>query len=197
MSVPKFNNRPSDHVRYSFNSPSSGVKTSQDYFVSRAPAIVGAVFAQMPEGLRVLITRRSDKMRDEPGKICMPCGYLDWDESGYEGMEREVYEETSLNLRDYQKFLKFDNNRQPFLVKTDPKDNRQNITLIYVSLYDFSFNYFEFPRDIELFTCKEVSMVKWLKMREYYDQLTDIQWAFGHDLTINNANDFLYEKVKL
>ena len=179
--TPKFNNTPNQHL-----------------FISRAPAIVGVIFALRPGGIKVLITKRSATMMDEPNKYCVPCGYLDWDETGYEGMTREVFEETSLYLPDYEKFKKFDNNKQPFWVKTDPKDNRQNVSLLYLTYFDFSaFDVLHFPYFVEQYTCKETSWVKWMPVREFFEVHETMEWAFGHDRTIKNALDHLHEKVKI
>jgi 8-oxo-dGTP pyrophosphatase MutT (NUDIX family) len=197
MIEPKFKNKPSDHIRYSFTSPSTGVKIDHEYFVSRAPAVVGVIFALRPGGIEVLITKRSNKMRDEAGKFCVPCGYLDWDETGYEGMTREVYEETSLYLPDYEKYKKFDNNKQPFWVKTDPKDNRQNVSLLYLTYFDFSsFDVLKFPYFVEKFSCKETELNKWMFVKEFFDVRHTMEWAFEHDRTIEYALNFLTDKVK-
>ncbi len=188
--TPKFNNRPADHVIYQFISPSSGVKIHQDFFVGRATAVVGVVFALDAEGyIHVLITRRSDKMRDEPGKYGVPCGYADWDETLYEAVVREIYEETSLYLPDYEDFLDFDNGKRAFEIKDDPKaDKRQNISHIYGMFYNFSKNMDKFPLSIENFTCRETAMVKWIRLADFYGQYKqEYQWAFNHDETINSA----------
>ena len=184
---PKFKNRPNDHITYSFDSQSTGVKIKQDYWISRSNAVDGIVFALLPYGIHILITKRSDKMRDEAGKYCVPCGYLDFDETLYEAMIREVYEETSLYLPDYEKFLKFDNNKQPFLIRDDPKLNRQNVSLIYLSIYDFTSDVDDFPRYVENFSCREVSFVKWMSVLDDFNKLHSICWAFNHDEIIKQA----------
>jgi 8-oxo-dGTP pyrophosphatase MutT (NUDIX family) len=46
----------------------------------------------------VLSTKRSSNMIDEPYKMCVPCGYLDWDESGPEAALRELQEETKIDI---------------------------------------------------------------------------------------------------
>lgn len=196
--VPKFKNRPNDHIRYGFSSPSTGVKINQDYFISRAAAVVGVIFALRSGGLQVLITQRSPKMMDEPNKFCVPCGYLDWNETGYEAMMREVYEETSFYIKDFSKYLKFNNDEQPFKVRTDPKINRQNVALLYVSYFDFSgFDLLKFSYFVEDYKNKETTMVKWMYVKDIFEDSSDIEWAFNHDITIKKALDFLHEKVKI
>jgi 8-oxo-dGTP pyrophosphatase MutT (NUDIX family) len=192
---PKFKNKPNDHLIYGFDSQSTGLKIKQDYWISRSVAIDGIVFALLPSGVYVLIIKRSDKMRDEVGKYCIPCGYLDWDETGYEAMIREVYEETSLYLPDYEKFLIFDNDKNPFIIRDDPKLNRQNVSLIYLSVYDFTSesNVDKFPLEVENFTCREVSFVKWLPLSDF-DKLHSMYWAFNHDEMIRKALEYYYNK---
>ena len=66
---------------------------------------------------------------DQPGKWCVPCGYMDCDESGIEAVIREVFEETSFYIPDLKHRLKSDNKGQPFFINTDPSENRQNIAI--------------------------------------------------------------------
>jgi hypothetical protein len=106
-------------------------------------------------------------------------------------MMREIWEETSLDLRDYEKLLIFNNNKQPFFVKDDPKaDKRQNVSLLYISAYDFQGKMDLFPADIESFTCKETEWVKWMKLVDFYGTSMNYEWAFNHDETIKSAIQF-------
>jgi ADP-ribose pyrophosphatase YjhB (NUDIX family) len=178
---------------YGFDSQSAGTKIRQDYFISRSVAVVGVVFAVTTQGIHVLITKRSHKMRDEAGKCSVPCGYLDWDESGYEAMTREVYEETSFYLPDFQKQLIYDNNKQPFELRDNPKaDKRQNVSLLYLTVFDFTNDMDIFPLDVEGYSCKETEWVSWGKLStvlvpQEFKNKYKIDWAFHHDETINSA----------
>jgi 8-oxo-dGTP pyrophosphatase MutT (NUDIX family) len=191
MELPKkFGNRPNGRIRlkYNFND-----NIELDYFISRATALVGVVFAITGDGIiNILISKRSEKMRDEPGKVGIPCGYLDFDETCFEGMMREIYEETSLYLPDYNKYLLFNNNEQAFKIKDKPKeDKRQNVSHIYLSVYDFSGeNADKFPADVAKFTCKETAWVKWISMTEFFSTYMNYEWAFQHDETIKLALEF-------
>lgn len=187
MEVPKFNNRPNDHVVYQFYSEATGLKIQQDFWICRATAVDGVVFLITSDGMYVLITKRSDTMRDEPGKFCVPCGYLDFGETRYDAMVREVYEETSLYLPDYNRFIIFDNDKQPFLTKDEPTNKRQNISNIYLTVLDFHGKMTQFPLDIINFTCNETSMVKLVKLMDFYNTCNDYEWAFSHDEAIKSA----------
>jgi 8-oxo-dGTP pyrophosphatase MutT (NUDIX family) len=193
MEAPKFKNRPNQHIRYHYND-GCGCTINQDFFIGRSTAVVGAVFAVNVNGIFVLITKRSKKMRDEPNKFGMPCGYLDWNETRYEAMIREVYEETSLYLPDYKKYLLFNNNEKSIISKDNPEeDKRQNITEIYLTVLDFTENEYELPTDIENFRCKETELVRWMNVScvgKGHEQ-----WAFHHDETIKKILAYYNDNV--
>lgn len=192
MSAPTFKNRPNQHLKY-YYTDGRGLTIKQDFFIGRSTAIVGIVFAVTMGGIYILITKRSKKMYDEPGKYCMPCGYLDWDETRHEAMIREVYEETSLYLPDYDNYLVYNNNNEPIIIKDNPVSNkRQNVSHIYLTVLDFTEAMLEFPSAIEAFTCKETAWVKWMKYETFLATQQDYEWAFNHDETIKNAIKFYY-----
>ena len=134
METPKFNNKPNAHVRYNYND-GSGVKIDQDFWISRSTAIVGVVLASTRDGLQILITKRSKKMRDEANKVGVTCGYLDWGETRYEAMIREVYEETSLYLPEYEKMLIYNNNQEAIIIKDNPNTDKRQMFHIYFFQY--------------------------------------------------------------
>lgn len=188
MNTPKFNNTPNERIQFRYQSNYG--TTALDYWISRAVAVVGVVFAVTSKnGMHVLVTKRSMKMRDEAGKYGVPCGYLDWDESGHEGMMREVYEETSLYLPDYQKYLVRNDNNMPFTVHDNPKkDNRQNVSLIYYTMLDFFNDEDAFPLSVEKYTDKETELVKWMPLMDFYNKYdNEYEWAFRHNETIKEA----------
>lgn len=190
MEAPKFNNKPNKHVKFYYYD-GTGTLVNQDLFIGRSTAVVGIVFAVKMSGIYVLITQRSKKMRDEPGKYGMPCGYLDWNETRHEAMIREVYEETSLYLPYYDGYLFYNNNGKSIISKDNPaQDKRQNITEIYLTVLDFTEAPDEFPVEIENFTCKETAMVKWMSITDFHKTKNNYLWAFHHDETILNALTF-------
>lgn len=189
MELPKkFNNRQNDHVSYSFTSPSTGTKEKHFFFNSRSTAVVAMIFAITEEGTKVLITKRSESMMDSPGQFSLPCGYLDWDETRYEAMMREVYEETSFYMPDFEKFLAYDNDKQPIYIKDKPSEHRQNISNIYLLIYDFINNPLALPY-VDAFTCKEVDLVQWADIHLFLEDHMKHDWAFGHDKTILDGWD--------
>lgn len=190
---PIFKNKPNPHVVYNIQENDKTV-VNHNYWISRAPAVVGIIFAFGVEGgPRVLVIKRSENMPDEPNKYGAPSGYLDWDENAFDGMTREVYEETSLYLPDYNPFLIFNNYEQPFYVHSDPTtDPMQNVSLTYVMAYDFKGHQDFFPSDIEEFTDFETSKVEWLKLQDFYN--SNYEWAFNHDKRIEMALRY-YKKI--
>src|ERR1035437_8405705 len=178
MDTPKFHNRANPQI-----------------WISRAPALVGVIFMLHTDGVHVLIIKRSNIM-DEPNKYAAPSGYLDWDETGYEGIIRELYEETSFYLREYEKFCVFDNNKEPFFTQTNPKaDKKQNVSIYYISVYDFTENVDKFPFDIEKFKCNETAEIKIMPVKTFFNSQLD--WAFHHDERIKQALEFLNKNYKL
>jgi ADP-ribose pyrophosphatase YjhB (NUDIX family) len=187
MIEPKFKNRPNDRVMYEFESEATGVKIKQEYWVSRSVAVDAFIFGVKDGVLHILTIKRSQYMMDEPNKYAVPSGYHDWNESGYDAMVREVYEETGLYIYDVGKYHIFSNTKQPFNVITDPESNkRQNVCLYYIGVFDFP--HFKFP-DIESFVSKETALVKWMTMDEFLKQ--NYEWAFNHDKRIKEALVFL------
>ena len=186
MSKPEFKNKPNQHIKLYYSNDVRGTEVKQEYWISRAAAVCGIIFAFGVEGgSRVLVIKRSKNMPDEPNKFGAPSGYLDWDESGYDGMVRETYEETSMYLPDYDPFILFNNNREPFWVNTNPMAFNQNISLFYVQVYDFSSNPDFFPIDIQEYTDGETAQVEWLNLQDFYNNKRE--WAFNHDERIAMA----------
>jgi len=190
---PIFTNRPNRHIVHIVEEDNNRL-VNHEYWISRAPAVVGIIFAFGVEGgPRVLVIKRSENMPDEPNKYGAPSGYLDWDETAFDGMIREVYEETSMYLPDYNPFLKFNNYEQPFYVHTDPTtDTKQNVSLTYVMVYDFKSHQEFFPEDIKEFTDFETAKVEWLKLQDFYN--SEYEWAFNHDKRIEMALRY-YNKI--
>ena len=196
INKPKFNNTPNDHFRMSHITSQGNV--GLDYWISRAPAVVGVIFGVGLEGgTRVLIIKRSATMPDEPNKFALPSGYLDWDETGFDGIVREVYEETSIYIPDYDPFLISNNKKQPFYVHTDPTtDKNQNVSLTYIFGYDFSNDPEFFPNDKTIlnFTNDETAKVEWLSINDFYNN-DNREWGFHHDERIRIAHEYFIKNI--
>lgn len=134
-------------------------------WLSRSVAVVGAVILLCKGKYYVLITRRSENMPDEPNRWCLPCGYLDWDETTYEATIREIYEESHLNLNLAYKMHAYPN----LHIDSSCKNEKQNVSIISAFLIESD----EFP-DVEV--TEETNDVAWCDYTSVYDR----NLAFRH-----------------
>ena len=103
------------------NNPIEG--TEFEAWHSRSMAVTVVVTNE--DHTRFLFEVRGPGCPDEVGKLCMPCGYVAWDEWTKESAVREVYEETGVRLDPDTLRL--------FSINDSPEENRQNITLRYIA----------------------------------------------------------------
>lgn len=165
------------------NTPNTSyIIDNKEVWVSRSAAVVAIVIAIHKGKKYVLAEKRSETMPDAPGKWVVPGGYIDYDESGWNCLRRELYEETSFFLDTYEKNILFDNDKQPFFVKTEPDENRQNIALNYCVVIKF---FKDIPRYVEDFKDSEISKIRWLKLSEIDN--SEYEWAFNHKERIKMA----------
>ena len=118
----------------------------------------------------VLANKRGPKTPDPEfrGCWCMPCGYLDYNETIKEAAVREVFEETGvkLNPEDLELF---------YINDIPEEDKRQNVTFRY------RYTIRKYIENIKLTSKnsedKEVSDIKWIPINE----INNYKWAFNHD----------------
>ncbi len=149
---------------------------------SRSVAVVGVVFAKFKGDIYVLMEKRSNRM-DQPGKWCLPCGYLDWDENGWQAVTREIYEETSMFLPNYDENLVNMNRKKPFFVNTEVTENRQNVALSYGMVFDFKT---ALPQEVFHYVNLEIDTAGWIKLNE----INGLNVAFEHDKRICQAEKY-------
>jgi len=153
----------------------------REVWESRSTAVVAVILAYANNKIYVLGEKRSNIMPDAPNLWVVPCGYIDWDENGWNALRREVYEETSFFIDTYKDYIVYDNNKEPFFVNTEVTENRQNIALTYCVLFDFEKR--SLPKDVELHTDKEIAAIKWIPIEE----ISKYKWAFDHEKRIQQA----------
>lgn len=169
MSKPIFNNTPNPVYKID----------GKEIWASRSVAVVGSLIASYRHELYVLAEKRSEKM-DHPNMWCLPCGYLDYDENGWDALRREVYEETSFLIDDFEEYIKDNNKKEPYYIVTDVLENRQNVVLNYCIHFNFEKG---LPLEVESYSDSEISQIKWVPIKKIFEY----DWAFNHNSTIINA----------
>ena len=135
----------------------------KEYWISRSTAVVGLVFTN-DEGLKILAGKRGKACPDEVGKWCLPCGYVDYDETVKDACIREIKEETNLIV---------DKDSLFFLNYNDDLEGKQNITFRFFS---YGANYSKQTITGKFADKDEVDEVKWIRL----DEIGNYDWAFNH-----------------
>lgn len=123
-----------------------------------------------------LITKRGKAVSNE-GKWCLPCGYIDKDETIIEGAIRELYEETGILVNESQ--------LERYEIMDNPlNDSLQNITFHYrCKLTD---NPFQLLDEVNAFIkdgyTNEESTLACLVTASTY---MDYDYAFGHEQRVS------------
>ena len=159
----------------------------REHWISRSIAVVVFVFAKDIYGDSYILAEQRGTGTPDPeyvGKYCVPCGYLDYDETIVQAAQRELMEETGLNFPTTD-FKLLNINDLP------KSDKRQNITFRYivnsnVNIEDLS----------NLFTTKnsekdEIESIKFIKLKD----IDNYEWAFNHQELIKEIS-FKKEKTK-
>jgi 8-oxo-dGTP pyrophosphatase MutT (NUDIX family) len=171
--------------------------TGEIHWISRSVAVNGIItvfddinFDKVERF--ILMVKRGVGCPDEVGKWCLPCGYLDYNESGEECVNREVFEETGLKTEVGRWELK-DANTKP----TNPKQN-----VVFTYKYDSvnwekKCDWFQGINDEKLKfhertggELNEIDEVKWVNLRE----LDSYDIAFNHKELIEK---YTYKPSKL
>lgn len=170
----------------------TAVENGREYWISRAHAVVGIIYAQIPGKKRYdfLVSQRGPGCPDNVGKWSCVCGYLDWDETRKQAVQREVWEELGLQVGLDQ--------IEPFCEVDDPRrDPRQNI----VSRYLVRIEYDDLMRKLKDGTIngnteqrggepEETIGVDFICINEIYKK----EWAFNHGEVLREAYRFLKSK---
>jgi len=77
--------------------PLEGYHPSEDEAPDHAPAAVLVPLIDRPEGLSVLLTRRTDHLRSHAGQVAFPGGRADPGETPWQTALREAHEEVGLD----------------------------------------------------------------------------------------------------
>ena len=167
----------------------------KEYWISRALAVVVMAVKRVGEDFFVLVEKRGKGAADNIGSLCMPCGYLDFDETLKEACSRELKEETGLVV-DPARF-------KMLSINSDPKENRQNVSVRYYCLVQEHEN---FNKELAVGGEKdEVDGVYWINVAKLVggtvvvnnERIDAETWAFNHENRIKSdivavvENEFL------
>jgi ADP-ribose pyrophosphatase YjhB (NUDIX family) len=156
------------------NFPIIDKETGREYWISRSVAVLGIVKAIDKNGVKyILAEQRGTGTPDSEyiGKWCLPCGYLDFDETCKQAVAREVREETGINIHP-ENFELIAINDNPF------DDKRQNITFRFRTELEGYIDDFELTDKFS--ETDEVMNIKWIDLRE----IDNFKWAFNHEKII-------------
>lgn len=135
-----------------------------------------------------LISKRGSGAADFQGKWCLPCGFLEANETGEDGIGREIFEETGIIVQHKPIFWN---------VETDPKYcNNGNVTLRYIC----NMNSMPVPKYENINgESNEVDDLRWI----CEDEIDKYDFCFNHDRILylflgNFCSKYSYlNKIKL
>lgn len=145
----------------------------------RYAAVCGIVLVKYKQDVFVLANLRGSGTPDYQGYWNLPCGFLEDNETGEEGVCREIFEECGLSLAPSCFSL--------FSVETDPLTcNNGNVTIRYITLrvvLELPKLKYENINNEE----NEVESVKWINIKD----IDNYKWAFNHDILIKELKEVL------
>ena len=146
------------------------VEDGQTYWRSRSCTVVGFVFCFDKDGfVCVLANQRGPGAPTEVGKWNVPCGYIDFNEDGFQGVSRETFEETGVKINPKQ--FHFDS-------VSFSEHNEQNINLRYWATLDGTID--DYPLSNVANEENETSDIRWIRVMD----VEKYTWAFGHSTLV-------------
>ena len=143
--------------------------TGREYWISRSVAVLALVYAYDNVGNKYVLAEQRGTGTPDPeyvGKWCLPCGYLEYDETTKEAISRELMEETGIYIKP--------KNFELIYINDDPtSDKRQNITFRFRTTYH---------GDLDVLTDKysesnEIMSLEWIPV----NKIDNFEWAFNHE----------------
>jgi 8-oxo-dGTP pyrophosphatase MutT (NUDIX family) len=154
------------------NFPIVDTKTGKEYWISRSVAVLTFVIARDEEGYLYILATQRGKGTPDPeyvGAYCLPCGYVDYDETVAEAAVRELKEETGIIIpANHLTFKSYNDN--PL------SDKRQNITFRFEVWLRERIQDLEKKLSSRYSEKDEVSDIRFIKLKDIYEY----NWAFNH-----------------
>lgn len=153
-------------------------KTGREYWISRSVAVIVILFAYDLKGKQYVLTVKRGKGTPDPeyvGVHCLPCGYLDFDETTQEAAARELFEETGVKVNP--------NDLKLLSINDNPSDDkRQNITFRYfIEIKGIPIEGINQILTNEFSEKDEVDFAEFIPVVN----IDDYKWAFNQDKIIN------------
>lgn len=153
-------------------------KTGREYWISRSVAVIIILFAYDLKGKQYVLTVKRGKGTPDPeyvGVHCLPCGYLDFDETTQEAAARELFEETGVKVNP--------NDLKLLSINDNPSDDkRQNITFRYfIEIKGIPIEGINQILTNEFSEKDEVDFAEFIPVVN----IDDYKWAFNQDKIIN------------
>jgi 8-oxo-dGTP pyrophosphatase MutT (NUDIX family) len=151
-------------------------------YASRSVSVNSVIFIRFAtvDDTYILLSKRSKTMMDEPGKWCLPCGYLDFNETIQEATIRETFEETGFYVNDYLNHLEID--KPNYIIDDNINSNRQNIAFTSIKLYN---NLPSFPKLLD--KTNESDANNWVSI----SKLDGFALAFNHKALIKQTFKYI------
>lgn len=165
------------------NFPIYDANTDREYWVSRSIAVVVFLFAKNKDNEICVLAVKRGKGTPDPefvGSYCVPCGYLDYDETCREAALRELKEETGLEELPSTLTLISIND-------IPSSDKRQNVTFRYVINSDSTVEELEEQFTTNNSEKNEVEDIKFIPISD----IDKYKWAFNHNNLIKDFNIYV------
>lgn len=164
------------------NFPITDKDTGKEYWISRSIAVVILFIAYDEDDLKYILAVQRGKGTPDPeyiGSWCLPCGYLDFDETCQQAASRELFEETGIRVNSSQFKL--------LCINDNPKeDKRQNVTFRYIHNSTTTLHLLKGCLTNEHSEGDEVSDIQFIPINKVFEY----KWAFNHDKLIRKYENF-------
>lgn len=191
------------------NTPNKPYKTTcgKTIWHSRSVACVVTVFVKLEsesENTYCLLVKRGKNVDNNPNKLCLPCGYIDWDEDGLHCANRELFEETGLVISDLPVaavhydglfgFTDYEDQPQPWFVNSDPtRDELQNVSLYFGEFLTLNSDKLPTLTSENNDGEGEIQELMWVNLRDLHK--FEDQIAFNHEVRIKQFRSFLLKTL--